>query len=146
VANELPDDTPFQVKIGFEQLRPKAVAAVPVLFQQDPIGAVLVASLRRFDDHDLVFLRHAAVQLGVGLSNAMTHELAQELLRTLEDRNRILGEQNATLQDRNERIQAQNEEIQAQSEEIQVQAEEIASQNEQLRKYVTAAARTARNS
>jgi CHASE3 domain sensor protein len=152
VLDKLPDDTPFQVKIGFEQLKPKTVAAVPIMVRQEAIGAVIVASLRRFDDHDLVFLRNAAVQLGVGLSNAMAHELAQKLLRTLENQNRELAEQNATLQTQNERIQtqneeiqAQNEEIQAQSEELQAQAQEIASQNEELRRYVGAAPRTARS-
>jgi CHASE3 domain sensor protein len=146
VRNEIPEDTPFQVKIGFEQLRPRTLAAVPILFRQEPIGAFVIASLRRFDDHDLVFLRQAAVQLGVGLSNATTHEFAQNLLRTLEQRNDALAEQNATLQAQNERIQSQSEEIQAQNEEIQSQAEEIASQNEKLRKYVAGAPRSARNS
>jgi signal transduction histidine kinase/ActR/RegA family two-component response regulator len=126
VVRDIAPDTPFRIKLGLDELSPKTLVAVPVLFRREPIGVVVVASLHELDDADVTFLRVASGQLAIGLRNAIAHAEVQRLLSAVTEKNQQIAAQNANLQ-------AQNEEIQAQSEEIQAQSEEITAQNEQLR-------------
>ncbi|HEX7044610.1 MAG TPA: ATP-binding protein [Burkholderiales bacterium] len=128
VLRDIPRDTPFIVRLGYDEAPPRTVAAYPVAFGGEQLGVVLVASLRDLDDEALSFVRSAALQLGIGLENAHAHEEAQRLLAEVRERNE-------RIQAQNEQLQAQNEEIQAQSEEIQAQSEEIQAQNEELKRH-----------
>ena len=133
VTRDIPRDSAFSVRLGYDQAPPKAVAAVPITFGEELRGAVLVASLRDFDDDALSFLRAAGLQLGIGFQNAYAHEQTERLLAEVRDKNEHIQSQNEELQAQNEEIQAQSEEIQAQSEEIQAQSEEILAQNDDLK-------------
>lgn len=147
VVRDIPSDTPFGVKLGYDQAPPRAVIAVPIRFQDHLLGVLLLASLRDFDRETIAFLDAAAGQLGIGFYNARAYEEIQRLLRELGEKNEEVQAQNEELQVQNEEIQAQNEEIQAQNEELQAQGEEIQAQNdeltsqaEQLRKHADALA------
>src|SRR5690606_29957078 len=128
VLHDIPRDTPFMVRLGYDEAPPRTVAAYPIAFGGEQLGVVLLASLRDLDDEALSFVRSAALQLGIGLENAHAHEEAQRLLAEVRERNE-------RIQAQNEQLQAQNEEIQAQSEEIQAQSEEIQAQNEELKRH-----------
>lgn len=129
---DIPPDSPFQIKIGYDQSPPKVVAAIPLLFGDALRGVLLVASLREFCEESRVFLKSAATQIGIGLQNAEAYEQIQRLLDEVREYNEHIQAQNEELQVQNEEIQAQNEEIQSQSEELQSQQEELQSQNEEL--------------
>ena len=111
VVREIPRDSPFLVKLGYDAAPPRMVAAVPMLLHDETVGVLLVASLREFDRDALEFLDSAAAQVAVGLANARAYQEVQDLLA---------------------RVRAQGEWIQAQNEELQTQAEEIQAQNEEL--------------
>lgn len=129
---DIPADSDFQVKLGYDQAPPKAVAAVPLIFRDTLHGVLLVASLRPFTADATAFLESCATQLGIGLQNVAAYEQIQTLLTNLRERNEQIQAQNEELQVQNEEIQAQNEEIQAQSQQLQVQHEEMQAQNEEL--------------
>lgn len=135
VARDIPRDSPFSVKLGYDQAPPKAVAAVPVSFGDELHGVILVASLRDIGRESAAFLNDAARQLGMGLQNARAHAETERLLADVRAKSEQIQGQNEELQAQNEEIQAQNEEIQAQTEEIQSQNEEIQTQNEELQRH-----------
>ena len=121
VVRDIPRDTPFRVKLGYDEAPPSTVAALPIVFRQELLGVLVVGSLRPLGDAALEFLGAAAAQLAIGLKNVQAYEQIQQLL--------------AEVQAQNEEIQAQNEEIQAQVEEIHAQNEEIQAQNDDLKRY-----------
>jgi signal transduction histidine kinase len=133
VVRDIPSDTALRINAGFDRTVPKVIAAVPVLFGQEAIGVIMVASLRDLGEEDVLFLRVASSQFAIGLRNAKSHEQVQRLLETVREKNEQIAAQNADLHARTERIQAQHEEIQAQNEEIQAQNEEIQTQNDEMR-------------
>lgn len=132
VIDDIPEDAPFQVKLGYDQAPVKAVAAIPLLFQDTLHGVLLVGSLRRFSNEAIGFLEASATQLGIGLQNVTSHEETERLLEEVQASNERIQAQNEELQVQNEEIQAQNEELQAQSQQLQAQHEEIQAQNEEL--------------
>ncbi|MBN9430764.1 MAG: response regulator [Burkholderiales bacterium] len=136
-VRNIPPDSAFQVRLGYDAAPPRDVLAVPVCFQRRALGVLLVASLRAFDDEALDFVGAAADQLGVGLNNALAHEEVQRLLIELAEKTRQVQAQNEELQVQNEEIQAQSEEVQAQNEELQAQGEEIRAQHEQVLEHTT---------
>ena len=125
MLRDIPRDASFSVKLGYDEAPPRDVAAVPIMFRDELMGVLVVASLRRLDDRATEFLEAAAAQLGIGLNNVKAYEEIQRLLNEV-------AAQGQRIQTQNEELQAQNEEIQAQSEEVQAQNEEIRAQNEQL--------------
>jgi signal transduction histidine kinase len=135
VARDIPRDSPFSVKLGYDQAPPRCVAAVPVAFRDELLGVLLVASLRDLDAEALSFLEAAGAQLAIGLQNVKAYEQIQKLLAELGEKNEQVQAQNEELQAQNEEIQTQNEELQAQGEEIQAQNEELKVQTEQLREH-----------
>ncbi len=132
VLRDIPRDAPFSVKLGYDEAPPRDVVAVPIMFRNELVGVLVVASLRRLDEQAVEFLESAAAQLGVGLNNVRAYEEIQRLLNEVAEKSQQIQAQNEELQAQNEEIQAQSEEVQAQNEELQAQGEEIRAQNEQL--------------
>jgi two-component system CheB/CheR fusion protein len=129
---DIPPDSGFSVRVGYDEAPPKSVAAVPLMFQNRLHGVLVVGSLREIDSTAIAFLEASATQLGIGLQNVAAHEETQRLLGEIMASNDRIRMQYEELQIQNEEIQAQNEEIQAQSEQLQAQHEEIQAQNEEL--------------
>ena len=132
VVRDIPRDTPFAVKLGYDQAPPRSVAAVPALFGPDVQGVLLAGALHDLDDEAVAFLESAAVHLGVGLQNARAHERVERLVADLRESHQRIQQQSEELQAQNEELQAQHEEIQSQNEELQAQSEELQAQNEEL--------------
>jgi signal transduction histidine kinase len=132
VVSDIPHDTPFSVRLGYDASPPRTVAAVPVTFGPDILGAIVVATLRDMPPDEVAFLESAATQLGTGLQNALAHEHIERLLADLRETNRQIEEQSELLRTRNEELQAQSEEIQTQNEELQAHHEELQAQNEEI--------------
>ena len=133
LVQDIPADTPFRVRFGFDQVPPRAVLAEPLLgSERRLVGALLVGSLHSLSSDAIEFLRISAQQLGLSLQNALAHQRVQALAAELQDKNELLEAQNEELQAQAEEIQAQNEELRAQNEEIQAQNDELQRQGEQL--------------
>ncbi len=133
IVRDLPRDSAFSVKLGYDQAPPRCVAAVPIEFKDSLHGVLLVASLRDLAAETVSFLEPVARELGIALQNAASYEEAQRLLAQL-------SQSSQRIQTQNEQLQAQAEEIQAQNEELQAQSEEIQAQNEELRSHADALA------
>lgn len=126
VVRDIPADTPFRLRFGFEELPPRTIVASPVSFGEQPFGVILLGSLRELDQDALSFLERSTKELGISLQNALAHQRLGQLAGDLEASNLML-------QDRNEQLQVQSEELQAQSEELQAQNEEMSRTLDELR-------------
>ena len=135
VVRDIPADSPFAVRIGYDQAPPRAVAAVPLRVRDEVHGVAVIGSLRELDADALAFLEAAGGQLGIALQNAAAHEEIERLLADLRESNQQLQAQSEELQAQNEEIQAQNEEIQAQNEELQAQQDELQRRTRDLETY-----------
>lgn len=132
LLEKIPPDSPFRVKLSWDQAPARSVAAVPLVFRDTLHGVLVVGSLRDLSKDAIAFLEASATQLGIGLQNVASYEETQRLLSELHEKNDRIQAQNEALQVQNEEIQVQNEELQAQSQQLQAQHEEIQAQNEEL--------------
>jgi cell division protein FtsB len=105
VVRDIPADTPFRVRLGYDDAVPRTVAAVPLRFRDSTLGVLVLGLLHDLDADQLAFIDDAARRVGIGLQNVKTYERVQAL--------------HAELTERNQQVQAQNEELQAQNEELQ---------------------------
>ena len=143
-VRDIPADTPFRVRLGIDDLPPKAVLAVPVLLRSRVHGVIVLASLREFTEEGVRFVQHAANLLAPSLANAVAHREVVRMRAALQQKNEQLNCRNEELQLQREEIQAQNEELQAQNEELQAQRDELHARGEQLREAILAAERAQR--
>ncbi len=129
---DIPADSGFSVRLGYDQALPRSIVALPLAFQDRLHGVLLVGSLRKLGRDALAFLESSATQIGIGLQSVAAYEEIQALLEEVRASSERIRSQNEELQAQSEELQAQNEEIQAQSEELQAQTEQIQAQNEEL--------------
>jgi two-component system CheB/CheR fusion protein len=132
IVRDVPRETPFTVKLGYDEAPPRSVVAVPALFGRDVQGVLLVGALHDLDDEAVAFVESTAVHLAVGLQNARAHERVERLVTELKVSYARIQEQSEELQGQNEELQAQHEELQAQSEELQAQNEELQVQRDEI--------------
>jgi signal transduction histidine kinase/ActR/RegA family two-component response regulator len=132
LVKDVPEDTPFAIRLGYDAAPPRTIAAVPISRDDELLGVVVLASLKNFNDDQIAFLEAASVHLCLGFQNIRAHEAIERLAADLSERNQQIQAQNEEIQAQNEEVQAQQEELQAQSEELQAQNNEIQSRSEDL--------------
>ncbi|GEM_PF-1874656 len=132
VSGDIPADTRFIISPGLGKALPRSIVCMPMRVENRTLGVLVCASLSSYDDDAITLIGDSAAQIGIALSNALSHRNMQMLAESLRAANERLDAQNEVLQAQNEELQAQNEEIQAQSEEIQAQNEELAIQRTEL--------------
>jgi signal transduction histidine kinase/CHASE3 domain sensor protein len=132
VMRDIPRESPFLVRLGFDALPPRCVVSTPMIVKDRLVGVIVIGGLRDLDDEAVRFTEQAAGQLAIALDNALAHRRIAALASDLQDKNEVLQLQNEELQAQSEELQAQSEELQAQSEELQAQGEELQAQNEEL--------------
>lgn len=132
LVTDIPANTPFTVRLGFDNAPVAAVFSVPVTFADSTIAVITLGALHPFSLEQQRFVESAATQLGIGLQNVRTHAELQNLLAQVTQQREQIQLQFEQLQAQTEELQAQHEQIQAQNEELQAQGEEILAQNAQL--------------
>ena len=124
VIEDIPED--FQlVTTGLGEVNPKSIVIAPVIFEDEVVAMVELASLEAFTKLQKTFLNQVLDTLGITINNV---EGRMEIERLLKESQA----QTEELQAQSEELQSQSEEMQAQSEELQTQAEELRMINEQL--------------
>lgn len=131
-VRDIPADTPFAVRLGFDALPPRCVVASPMIVNDRVVGVALLASIHELDDEAIRFIENSSRQLAITLDNALGHVRIAALAADLQGKNETLQAQNEELQAQSEELQAQGEELQARSEELQAQQEELQAQSDEL--------------
>jgi signal transduction histidine kinase/CheY-like chemotaxis protein/HAMP domain-containing protein len=145
VVDEIP---PGYIKIssGLGEAAPANLAVMPILFEDQVLGVVELASFRRFTPIQVDFLKQLTETLGVSvnaiIANARTDDLLQQSQRLtaelqarsseLQSRSEELQLSNADLEDKAALLAAQKQDIEAKNAEISGAREEIEERARQL--------------
>jgi signal transduction histidine kinase/CheY-like chemotaxis protein/HAMP domain-containing protein len=143
------DDIPqgyIKISSGLGDASPANLAIIPILFEDQVLGVVELASFTRFTAIQIAFLEQLAETLGISvnaiIANSRTDALLEESQRLtaelqarsseLQARSEELQRSNADLEDRTELLAAQKQDIEAKNSEIEQAREEIEERARQL--------------
>ncbi|HEX3712936.1 MAG TPA: HAMP domain-containing protein [Trebonia sp.] len=143
------DDIPqgyIRISSGLGDAPPANLAIMPLMFEDQVLGVVELASFTRFSAIQLAFLEQLAETLGISvnaiIANSRTDALLEESQRLtaelqarsseLQARSEELQRSNADLEDKAELLAAQKQDIEAKNSEIEQAREEIEERARQL--------------
>lgn len=106
------------ISTGLGDIAPKDVLIMPIIFEEQTIAVVELASVDNYKHNDMRFMEEVVDTLGLTINSVLTRMKVVRLL----NESRTMSEE----------LQAQSEELQTQSEELQAQTEELTNINEQL--------------
>ncbi len=129
----------IKVSSGLGEAAPVNIVVMPILFEEQVLAVVELASLREFSEVNQTFLEQLAETLGVVLNaiiaNRRTEELleqSQSLAEELQSRSEELQDQQGELKQTNEELQEKAELLSQQNRDIEVQNAEIQEARESL--------------
>ncbi|MBD1823206.1 response regulator [Cyanobacteria bacterium FACHB-DQ100] len=152
LLTDVPSDY-IRIRSGLGDASPINVIVLPVLFENEVVAVLELASFQRFTEVQLTLLERLAQTIGVVLkaiaSDAKTQQLlkesqalAEELRsqqeelyqsnRQLQDQTRALEESELRLQEQQEELKVSNEELQQLNEELEEKAELLAAQKREV--------------
>ncbi|MEQ6355620.1 ATP-binding protein [Lysinibacillus sp. M3] len=117
IYNDIPEDFRL-INTGLGKVSPKGIFIVPIIFENDVIAVVELATMTGFNKLQQQLVKQVIETFGLTINSILGR---MEIVRLLNE-SRALTEE----------LQAQSEELQAQSEELQLQTEELTMINEQL--------------
>jgi HAMP domain-containing protein/signal transduction histidine kinase/PleD family two-component response regulator len=132
---------PDYVKVtsGLGEATPVNIIVMPILFEEQVLAVVELASLREFSEVNQAFLEQLAETLGVVLNaiiaNRRTEELleqSQSLAEELQSQSEELQSQQEELKRSNSELEQQTQSLRASEELLQTQQEELQQTNEEL--------------
>ncbi|HEV3352607.1 MAG TPA: HAMP domain-containing protein, partial [Acidimicrobiales bacterium] len=124
VITSAPDDY-IRITSGLGEAAPVNIIIVPVLFEDQVLAVIELASFRPFSEVHQTFLDQLTETIGVVLSTIVANMRTEELL---EQSQRLTRE----LQSQSEELQTQQEELQQTNEELQEKAALLAEQNRNI--------------
>ncbi|REE97652.1 HAMP domain-containing protein [Thermomonospora umbrina] len=124
----LVDDVPpgyVNISSGLGQSTPIGLAVLPIVVEDQVLGVIELASVRRFTPVQLDFLEQLMPTIGVNVNTIIANARTDELL---EESQRLAGE----LQARSEELQVRQEELQLSNAELEEKAALLATQNRDI--------------
>ncbi|MVP00601.1 response regulator [Paenibacillus lutrae] len=138
LLHDLPDGY-VTIHSALGETKPKTLIIVPVLYEDEVVAVIELASLREFTDKERQLIEQTSANMGILLNTladiarigVLLHE-TQLQKEELETQTEELQAQTEELQMQAEELESQTEELQAQTEELQMQADSLYKSNEQL--------------
>jgi HAMP domain-containing protein/signal transduction histidine kinase/CheY-like chemotaxis protein len=131
----------LQIRSGLGSASPAELLVLPVLFEEQLLGVIELATFQPFDDVHVRFLEQLVETIGVVLNtiiaNVRTEELlaqSQRLAKELQARSMELQRTNAELEDKAALLSEQNRSIEIQNREIEMARAGLEEKAEQLAK------------
>jgi signal transduction histidine kinase/CheY-like chemotaxis protein/HAMP domain-containing protein len=124
VVDEIPQGY-IKISSGLGEAHPANLAIMPVLFEDQVLGVVELASFTKFTPIQLAFLEQLAETLGVSVNAIIANSRTDALL---EESQRLTGE----LQARSSELQARSEELQASNADLEDKAALLAAQKQDI--------------
>jgi HAMP domain-containing protein/CheY-like chemotaxis protein/signal transduction histidine kinase len=138
LITQAPDDY-VRITSGLGEGNPVNVIVLPVLFEDQVMAVVELASFQRFSSVQQTFLEQLSESIGVVLNtiqaNMRTEELlgqSQELTQELQSQSEELQAQQEELQQTNKELEEQAASLKASEELLQTQQEELQQTNQEL--------------
>jgi signal transduction histidine kinase/DNA-binding response OmpR family regulator/HAMP domain-containing protein len=88
----------FIIDTGLVRVAPTNVLAVPILFQENLIGVIVLGAMQPFDTLHLEIIKNSVPQIGVAITNAMNTDSTRKLSIEIATKNNQLNTKNAELQ------------------------------------------------
>lgn len=110
---------------GLGETPPKQIVILPVIFEDETIAVIELATMKEYDEQQLELVKQIADSFGLTVNSILGR---MEIVRLLNE-SRAMTEE---LQVQSEELQTQSEELQTQSEELQMQTDALTAINKQL--------------
>lgn len=110
---------------GLGETPPKQIVILPVIFEDETIAVIELATMKEYDEQQLELIKQIAESFGLTINSILGR---MEIVRLLNE-SRAMTEE---LQVQSEELQTQSEELQTQSEELQMQTDALTAINKQL--------------
>lgn len=110
----------------------QSIYAFPILYNDNVLGVIELASLNDFDDRKQNFLDKIANIIGLNVNSFINREKLSVTLDEAQTLNDKLNEQQSELRDANEMLEEQKKSLQQSEEELRSQSEELRVMNEEL--------------
>ena len=130
---DLEGDDP-RINYGAGEALPSNYMMVPISFENDVIGVMLLGSIERFSELQRLFVEQNIENVAVLFNAARSRETIQELLVSAQENQKQLEKANIDLKEQAEALQESEMELQAQQEELRVTNEELEEQTRALKK------------
>jgi HAMP domain-containing protein/signal transduction histidine kinase/DNA-binding response OmpR family regulator len=131
LLTQVPDDY-VKIGSGLGEGTPMNISVLPILFEQELLAVMELASFSRFTDVQLSFLDQLAESIGIVLNTIAATARTEELLRQSQTMAAELQTQQEELSETNKRLEEQARTLQASEERLKEQQEELQQTNEEL--------------
>ncbi|MDY8047682.1 response regulator [Paenibacillus polymyxa] len=136
LITEAPDGY-LSIGSALGESKPVGIMIFPILFEDECIGAVEIASLDRFSDLETKLFAQLVESLGIILNNIKGRMRVEQLLRESQALTEELQCQSEELQTQQEELKRSNENLEEQTEELKRSEELLQRQQEELEHFNT---------
>ncbi|HEY2542155.1 MAG TPA: response regulator, partial [Gaiellaceae bacterium] len=127
-----PPDDYVKIASGLGQSTPRAVVVMPVLFEDQVMAVIELASFEPFTDVQRAFLDQLGETIGIVLNTIQATMRTEELLRQSQALTQELQERSEELQSQQEELKRANVELEQQAQTLKASEELLQSQQEEL--------------
>jgi HAMP domain-containing protein/signal transduction histidine kinase/CheY-like chemotaxis protein len=121
-----------KVVSGLGDSAPRDIIVIPVLFEEQVLAVIELASFTPFSEIILQFLDQLTETIGVVLATITANVRTEELLQQSQSQSQELQEQSEALQRQQMELQATNEELQEKAEQLERQNRDIEIKNREI--------------
>jgi len=132
LVTNAPDDY-VKVTSGLGESAPVNLMVLPILFEEQVLAVVELASLNPFGEVDLTFLDQLSETIGVVLSTIIANNRTEDLLEEQRRLAQELQSQSEELQSQQEELKHSNTELEDQAKSLRASEELLQTQQEELR-------------
>ena len=131
LINDPPPDY-IHIASGLGEAAPRNIIVIPVLFEEQVLAVIELASFRAFSEIILQFLDQLTETIGVVLSTIIANVRTEQLLEQSQSQGQELQKQSQALQTQQEELRATNEELQEKAEQLERQNRDIEIKNREI--------------
>lgn len=125
-------ETTAKIKIGPVEKDPAHFLIYPLVYENELIGVIQLASLNAFDELKLALMKMAGDNISIAINTAKAGEKVRKLLAQTQEQANELAVQQEELRQANEELQEQTSALRVSEENLQAQQEELKVTNEEL--------------
>ncbi len=127
-----PPENYAQIASGLGGSAPRDIIVIPVLFEEQVLAVIELASFTPFSEIILQFLDQLTETIGVVLATITANVRTEELLQQSQSQSQELQEQSEALQRQQMELQATNEELQEKAQQLERQNRDIEIKNREI--------------
>jgi HAMP domain-containing protein/signal transduction histidine kinase/DNA-binding response OmpR family regulator len=128
---EPPEDY-IHIGSGLGEAPPRNIIVMPVLFEEQVLGVIELASFRQFDEVQQRFLDQLMETIGIALSTIIANMRTEQLLLQSQSLTQELQSQSEELQSQQEELKRSNSELEEQAKSLKASEELLQTQQEEL--------------